>query len=947
MGYFRYWAKLDRTDSSRFHRVVHHCLDVGAVAHDMFARKNRFATNLLHQFRLPKASYPAAEAALTWLVALHDIGKISTGFQSLVEDSTFLKNLGTPLEPNDDGTLQLHAYTDRHDALSKLALIDIVLPALLNNVNVSSKSQDLTTRLTPLIEAVAGHHGAPVKSFSAKKSVVRLRQIPEVMTQDITSFVVELAELLGGVEHVLVGLTTLAEAAKSPGASWLLSGFTSLTDWIGSAENYFPFEDTPIMLDAYWTRHARPRAVVVLNDLMIGEGRPSEMSRFSDLFPDFKRPSPMQHATDKLNLGSESQLFLIEDLTGSGKTEAALALAGRLLSNSAHGSVYIAMPTRATANGLFPRIHDTVPKLFSNSSPNLILTHSDARTNERFAALVHSTRADDYYGSSRTDTQSSVRCSAWLSDNSKKAFFADVGVGTVDQALLGVLPAKYMTLRLLGLAGGVLILDEVHAYDAYTSRLIEQLIAAMATLGGHVILLSATLTNRQREALATAFVRGFTGDLELAVEWDAGNAYPLLTHVAPEFIDSAPARSMVEMSVAAAERSVRTLDFDTVGSIDSAVEILVEAARAGQCAVWIRNTVDSAISTYRQVRKRLDADHVHLFHSRFTRSDRNRIENDVLQRFGAASTPSERSGHVLIATQVVEQSLDLDFDVLITDLAPIDFILQRAGRWRRHRRDAEGNRLADPSAPDQRDQSAIHIICPPSDAIESAEWLDELLPYTSLIYDAPEVLWRTARSLATQPTVRLPEDARARLEHVYARDDLGERDWPDCLEQEVMKSRNVEHADSSYGVMRSFEIERQLYKASRSPWVDEEDVQTRLIEDQVQLRFVWLDDDSEISPWHSDDWKSGDLSIPYRHCAELLQNEHMGRIEEYDWANIVAQACKLMPDRGRHVHLLPFARASAVNTFRTRTTRQEEVTWTYDEHFGLQRNIAEDVHDEI
>src|SRR5699024_2718539 len=169
-------------------------------------------------------------------------------------------------------------------------------------------------------------------------------------------------------------------------------------------------------------------------------------------------------------------------------------------------------------NGLFRRIEETAPKLFADVAPNLILTHSDARTNERFSALLQSTNADDYYGSSRTDTQSSVRCSAWLSDNSKKAFFADVGVGTVDQALLGVLPAKYMTLRLLGLAGGVLILDEVHAYDAYTSRLIEQLIAAMATLGGHVILLSATLTNRQREALATAFVRGFTGDRELAVE---------------------------------------------------------------------------------------------------------------------------------------------------------------------------------------------------------------------------------------------------------------------------------------------------------------------------------------------------------------------------------------------------------------------------------------------
>ena len=232
-------------------------------------------------------------------------------------------------------------------------------------------------------------------------------------------------------------------------------------------------------------------------------------------------PSPMQEWARNVELPAGPALFMIEDETGSGKTEAALMLAHRLFASGAADGLYVALPTMATANAMFDRLASAYRRLFTaDAEPSIALAHCARDMHAGFRTAMsrggRNERPNSDSGASdgASETTVSAACAAWIADDRRRTFLADAGAGTIDQALLSVLPSRHQSLRFLGLMRRVLILDEVHAYDAYMRREMERLLEFQAGLGGSAILLSATLPRSVRERLTDAFAQGLGVDTE-------------------------------------------------------------------------------------------------------------------------------------------------------------------------------------------------------------------------------------------------------------------------------------------------------------------------------------------------------------------------------------------------------------------------------------------------
>ena len=321
--------------------------------------------------------------------------------------------------------------------------------------------------------------------------------------------------------------------------------------------------------------------------------------------------------------------------------------------------------------------------------PSLALAHGATKLHEGFQAAIRAgdpTRAAEPEPDEGHDDgdELSAACAAWLASEQRKAFLADVGEGTLDQALLGVLPAKYQSLRLLGLAGRVLIVDEAHAYDAYMGQELESLLAFQAALGGSAVVLSATLPAVTKHRLAKAFRRGLSlGPVVLQQQ-----SYPLVTLVTRS--------GVLEEHKDIRPDLIRAVAIERLPDAQAAMTRIAEAHRAGAAVAWVRNTVDDALEAAAQLRNfGVDAD---IFHARFAMGHRLEIEKRIVRRFGRQGPPEGRN-QVLVATQVVEQSLDLDFDLMVTDLAPIDLLIQRMGRLWRHPERHQAGRTAPAARP--------------------------------------------------------------------------------------------------------------------------------------------------------------------------------------------------------------------------------------------------------
>jgi CRISPR-associated endonuclease/helicase Cas3 len=830
------WGKSGDDAGNRiFHPLAFHVLDVAACAEAWLRENPHWLARLAGRFEVNSEGLQNVVVAL---IALHDIGKCARGFQGKRLD----------LWPDILGARPEVELSVRHDAAG-LWLIDKV-------TGLSTIAARMLPELSPscrdlVVQATCCHHGEPIAATEIRNP-----------RRDIGR---ESQEVAGALAEAVLGLFDRAPSCPiadkhAPLFSFALSGLTVLSDWLGSNRTWFEYRSLTDAADlaAYWNGFARPSAETALRESGLLPARPARGRGIGDLFPAIREPTELQRFAAEVAFDDGPRLFVIEDMTGAGKTEAAALLAYRLIEAGKARGLYVALPTMATANAMFDRLETSYLGMFESApKPSIVLVHGKRRLVEGFENLPGSLARNDEGGSEEDDpssTTASAFCADWIRRSAKQAFLAQVGAGTIDQALLAVLPARHQSLRLHGLTDKVLIVDEAHAYDSYMGEEIETLLRFHAALGGSAIVLSATLPAERRTKLVRAFRQGVEGPT-----WTASAmAYPLVTSVSRDDASETP--------LALRKGLEREVDVERIGSVEEMHAIALTAARAGAAVAVVRNTVDEAIAS----RNALAAEFcdVVLFHARFAMCDRSRIEEDVVGRFGKHGNGKRNC--ILVATQVVEQSLDLDFDVMLTDLAPVDLSIQRAGRLWRH------ERLPRPGG----DRPILHVFSPEPPEDADARWLTGVQPGTCGVYRDAALLWRSARALfsagkivsKTSTGLRPIErgEVRALVEAVYGE---GKLEIPAGLEAAENEAEGKKGAEKTWAQQNVLKLD-EGYARTRA-WDSDTKVQTRIGQETITLRLAKVVE-GRIVPWAGMDqdmrraWALSEVSVRKALCERAI-----------------------------------------------------------------------------
>jgi CRISPR-associated endonuclease/helicase Cas3 len=788
--------------------VLHHLLDVAAVAKTFLLRN---PARLRREAALLGIADEGYVNLAAFLAGLHDLGKFSRPFQAKRID-LWPVVLGPPPAGTIEGVNHWRATAILLRTASLNARFRSIFPALASGYEMQ------------IVDAVAGHHGMPPPMDDARISAHGLRVLID-------------EPCLAAAGEAYEWLARMTELSPVPGMnedlaatySWRLSGLTTLADWVGSDADFFDMVDPAMPIDEYW-RLAQLRAEQALAGKGLLAPKPIAAPSLLQIAPRASAaPRPSQSLAQSLGLADGPQLIVIEDATGSGKTEAAILLAARLLSEGRAEGLYIALPTMATANAMHQRLASVVNRLFEESGegrarPSLILAHGRAALAGAIAGLDARPLGDGESSTARV-------CNDWIADDRRRAFFADVGAGTIDQAFLAVLPKKHLALRQYALAGKILIVDEAHCFDAYMKEELGALLHLHAMNGGSSIVLSATLSRHARRAMAAAFLRG-RGLTSTQARRAAGacvsSAYPLVTQIT--------SGGITEIAPGFAEGLRRSIEVVRLEGRADAAQAAVEAADHGAAVLIICNAVDESIAVHVAVAAARPPGTVHLFHARFAHGDRLTAEANVLGRFGRDGALSERAGHILVATQVVEQSLDLDFDLVISDLAPVDLLIQRAGRLWRH------TDLRPPLArpvPGPR----LMVVSPDPASVETAGWLVSCLGKAANIYDHAGIMWRSARTIFAKTWMKTPDDLRQLIEAVYG--DEVEAVPPALTAGERIGARK-QSAAKTLGAFNVVDLEAGY--ASISGVSADEDIGTRLGEPTLTVRLARRRS-GKLRPW--------------------------------------------------------------------------------------------------
>lgn len=688
-----------------------------------------------------------------FLGAVHDLGKISPafqtkeGWQSSNDLEYFLIN---QLETNGFENLKDLKLGNRNKSPHAL-----VGQYLLENYGVNRGVASI----------IGGHHGRPVDNkkmlkeqpaYSANYFQIENNQDPihQLWKQEQTTF----------FERALI-LSDFNSAKDVPLMSKtgqvILSGMLIMADWIASNEKYFPLieiESTSQLdqldrLKTGWESWYQNGPIELFNT--VTDVEEIYTKRFAKKDTDLFKPNNVQQSLFELiDSTDDPGIFILEAPTGVGKTEAALIAGEQLMEKTGRSGIFFGLPTQATSNGIFPRIADWLSRFLASNDnqASFQLVHGKAALNDDYNRLKYGEIASNH--SEETDAENinidaednqseeSIRINQWFTGR-KTSALDDFVVGTVDQFLLAALKQKHLALRHLGFSRKVVIIDEVHAYDTYMNQFLLEAIEWMGAYQVPLVILSATLPLDDREAMVSHYLKGKYGSQDAVSLPEGGmviDDYPLIT-----YSDGNKIRQYKDFGEAETTKKIeikKISDDDLYSVTDDLMK------REGVIAIVV-NTVRRAQEIAQECSERYGEDKVSLLHSNFIATDRIKKEEQLLKEVGkGAERPKQK---IIIGTQVIEQSLDIDFDVMISDLAPMDLMIQRMGRLHRHKI----------TRPSQHSQPVFYVL----GTDENFEFEDG----SAFVY-GNYILSRSQYFLPDE--IQIPTDVSSLVQKVYVGDDL-------------------------------------------------------------------------------------------------------------------------------------------------------------------------------
>lgn len=708
----------------------------------------------------------SARTAVTFLAGIHDLGKATPAFA--IQHDLLAQRMRSTGLAMPETKLQLDRRSDVPHAVAGHHLLTRWL--------VARGWHKAVARTWAVV--LGGHHGVPPDGDAEK--LASLREVPHLYGEGLWESVQrELVERMAERTRAVTRLDEWRELRLSQQFQVLATGLVIVSDWIASNTDLFPYlaGELPEVADGDERVAAALDALRLPPPWRVPRPIDDVAVLYADRFalPDGATPRPVQHATvDVARDMNEPGLMILEAPMGEGKTEAALAAAEVLARRWGAGGLFVALPTQATTDAMFVRIVAWLDRMGAEDQDvggSIMLSHGKARFNRVFRGLMAAGRArgvgtdsEESRETGTRHTRHAVVAHAWLSGR-KKAHLANFTIGTIDQLLFAGLKSRHLMLRHLALAGKVVILDEIHAYDAYMNSYLTKVLTWLGAYGVPVVALSATLPGDRRSELVTAYQAGrasgpeASGPLAAPDHLDGDIGYPVLT-----WTDGAAARVRVtDPSGRHTTVHLHALDDDRL------VATLRDELADGGAALVVRNTVARVLDVADELARAFPGE-VTVAHSRFITADRTRKDEALLKRFGPPGKAERPHRHIVVASQVVEQSLDVDFDVLVTDLAPVDLVLQRMGRLQRHDRgDARPPRL----------RTARTYITGADFSQDPPELEEKAERY---VYDRHTLL-RAAAVLLPRfgGTIELPDDIALLVQQAYGAVPVGPPQWHDAM----------------------------------------------------------------------------------------------------------------------------------------------------------------------
>lgn len=780
--------------------------------------------SLKETLRRAVGSEDAPRELLMWLAGVHDIGKASPAFAVQVDVlADDMREARLVCDPRIKGSEERSRA--RHELVGYLAVGEWL---------GEHGFERETARA--LASVVAAHHGRPATAAEIRETEPRAHLVGAGAWADVRR------ELLAAADAAYASDESRQrwrEAQLTQPLLVVLSGLVIVADWIASSDLFelsalrdHPARSTAERVETAWREldfpkpwRAAPESVDVATLLA---------TRFP--LPPHATPHASQRALVEMAATvARPELMILESEMGSGKTEAALLAAETLAARFGMSGIFVGLPTQATADGMFSRVLRWADRLGLDTPSSVFLARSRASLNRDFSKKTREacfrSISDDEDGARPAASGSMTIAHRWFSQP-RRGPLSNFVVGTVDQALFAGLRSRYVMLRHLALASKVVLIDEVHAYDVYMQQYLLRVIEWLGAYGVPVILLSATLPSRQREQFIAAYDRGREG-VDSPPDAGDGRFVPAdVRHAQTEAIaatryaalrgevgypsisrsSQAGPALVVNPVTPVRERVVQLERLDD--DVDSLVAALRTGLREGGCAAVVCNTVRRAQERVVALRDAFADDpemQIMLTHSRFLGVDRAAKDQRLLHAFGRKGKRPKKS--IVVATQVIEQSLDIDFDLMATDVAPIDLLLQRSGRLHRHNETVRPAPLREPRL-----------------LLTGANWAVEPPAFDSgtLAVYPTAILLRTVAMLRDRDAVVVPRDIPTLVETVYGdRMDFVPPAWRDTVAAEMRRhvlEQSKKQDDAHAGLLQAVRGDRPTLIG----WVDAPDADPEL-----------------------------------------------------------------------------------------------------------------------